>query len=63
MSEIKIRNCPFCGGSSRVKIDRYYLGYRVQCDTCAACTALYDTENGAIRAWNTRWKKSTEGDK
>lgn len=59
--EIKIRACPFCGGTARRKIDRYYLAYVCQCDTCSARTGFYDSPIDAIRAWNTRSKPNIAG--
>ncbi len=55
---IKIKNCPFCGGKSKVYA---YLGkYYAKCIKCKTYSAPYDTPEQAAAAWNTRYNK--EGD-
>ena len=55
---IKIENCPFCGGKSKVYA---YLGkYYAKCIKCKTYSAPYDTPEQAAAAWNTRYNK--EGD-
>ena len=49
---IKIENCPFCGGKSKVYA---YLGkYYAKCIKCKTYSAPYDTPEQAAAAWNTR---------
>ena len=53
MNEIK--NCPFCGGKSRVHL---YLGkWYARCNKCRSYSAPYDTEEQAREAWNRRVEK------
>lgn len=50
---IKIENCPFCGGKSKVYA---YLGkYYAKCIKCKTYSAPYDTPEQAAAAWNTRY--------
>lgn len=60
MSDITLRNCPFCGGSASLKFANTTEEYFVDCDlekeTCAVIpsTWFYETEEEAIEAWNRR---------
>lgn len=62
MSEVKIRNCPCCGGKSRFVVDHEHVnvnceteiyGY-VMCTECGLEQGELLAENEAIQAWNTR---------
>ena len=56
MNEIK--NCPFCGGKSRVQL---YLGkWCARCNKCKSYSAPYDTEEQAREAWNRRVRDETD---
>lgn len=61
IAEMKLRNCPFCG-SDNVKIN-YPYSYAessvscVQCYGCGCTTAVFDSEDKAIEAWNQRCEK------
>lgn len=49
---IKIENCPFCGGKSKVYA---YLGkFYAKCIKCKTYSAPYDAPEQAAAAWNTR---------
>jgi hypothetical protein len=45
-----LKNCPFCSSNHCVIKDRYF----VECRECNARSALYPTEELAIKMWNTR---------
>lgn len=51
MSEIKLLQCPFCGGEA-------YLAHRINLSqiNCTKCLAMTNVYKGtaAIKAWNTR---------
>ena len=52
-TNIKIENCPFCGGKSKVYA---YLGkYYAKCIKCKTYSAPYDTPEEAAAAWNKRY--------
>lgn len=56
--KIILRKCPFCG-SDDVKINYpySYLGSSVSCVQCYGCgctTAVFDSEDKTIEAWNRR---------
>lgn len=62
MSEVKLRNCPCCGGKSRFVVDHEHVnincetkiyGY-VMCTECGLEQGELLTESEAIEAWNTR---------
>ena len=52
MTETKLKPCPFCGGEAYIDVydDKLY----VRCHGCESMTALYDDNQEAIDAWNTR---------
>lgn len=61
MSEIKLLPCPFCGGEAKTGYAiNDYNRWGVICTNCEACVevaewkGVADTEENAIRAWNTR---------
>ena len=55
MSEIKLKPCPFCGGTGDiVKIDNGSCCY-IQCQKCRRLTFNYNSPEGAAEAWNKAW--------
>lgn len=61
MMEIKLKPCPFCGGSSCIDGEIAYIDeragivYEVRCTECAATIdRWFDSEAEAIEAWNRR---------
>ena len=52
MTETKLKPCPFCGGEAYIDVydDKLYA----RCQGCESMTALYDDNQEAIDAWNTR---------
>ena len=52
MGDMKIKNCPFCGGKSRVH--KYFSKYYARCNKCNTYSAPYNTPEEAAEAWNTR---------
>lgn len=71
MSYLKLKDCPFCGGGSRInKINCtdgqcHYSDWRISCEFCPATMRIaadnyygrdYFTEEEAIEFWNRRAK-------
>ena len=59
MSEIKLKNCPFCGGEAYFSTNDADdaddgIKFRVMCHECGITTKLYDSAKCAIRVWNKR---------
>lgn len=57
MSEIKLKNCPFCGGEAEISDEGLIGGHFVFCTQCHIQTKLYtvgNTTEKAINDWNTR---------
>ena len=53
MPDLKLRECPFCGG--KAEMFHSYDGYHcVQCTCCACGTIHMRTERAAVRMWNRR---------
>ena len=58
MAELKLRNCPFCGGSASYA---YFVRSRnstqqfVVCNDCGAESKLCDSREEAAEAWNARY--------
>lgn len=60
---MKIKSCPFCGGSGRLlpfSDGKQTLGYFVECENLleqcrvAPCTDICEMKNEAIMIWNER---------
>lgn len=47
-----LKPCPFCGGVA--KIGKGEIEFWAYCPHCGAQTELYETEQEAIKAWNSR---------
>lgn len=64
MAELK--PCPFCGGKAHKCFSVYSEGYRYGCFTVNCMANLYnqlisfETDEEAIKAWNTRTQKEGE---
>ena len=65
MGELKV--CPFCGCdkpklSNRLVVQEQNIKtlYKVHCPNCMASVNEYDTEYGAIAAWNMRFIPAQE---
>jgi hypothetical protein len=64
MSEIKLLNCPFCGGEAEIEEHKFWNDitrsfdiktYGVKCQKCSTGGfQFYRLENDAIIHWNTR---------
>lgn len=59
MSDIKLKECPFCGGEAKIIKQghrEYAPTYYVRCTTifCRIATPHYKKEAEVIRIWNTR---------
>lgn len=52
MNEIKLKHCPFCGGSAVIMdvSGKYYI----VCTTCATTMPNFVTSTAAAKAWNKR---------
>lgn len=51
MNEVK--SCPFCGG--KVKIKYFYPeNYRIVCTRCSIFSGEFNTQEKALKYWNTR---------
>ena len=56
-SEIKLLNCPCCGGKAEISDKKFIRGHFVYCTECGIQTKLYTTGNTtekAVNDWNTR---------
>lgn len=52
---LALQPCPFCGSSEVTLMwDPYNKRYFVRCPSCYNQTALYITEESAVKAWNRR---------
>ena len=54
---VRLRRCPFCGGSARVYYGGLYLVGTVQCTKCYAKIGVMDENDAvseAIKKWNKR---------
>ena len=65
MNELKLRNCPFCGGTATLRIASQIwhgdgkveiCGWKVACVHCGIETALENRET-AVAKWNRRAEK------
>lgn len=61
MSEVKLRNCPCCGGKANLRIYEDFTidfhsvyKYYVQCNECEMQSSMTANMDKAINAWNTR---------
>ena len=50
----ELKNCPFCGGEAGLKLGFCQLDNYVACLKCGSRTVFYNTEESAIKTWNTR---------
>lgn len=64
MSEINIKECPFCGGNGKLNLSSSSLlsskdyretRYCVRCDICGVQTPDYSNKKEAIYTWNQRY--------
>lgn len=55
MENKKIKDCPFCGGTSGMWWT-FYRKYFIKCWICKAQTKEFNSEAEAIDAWNRREK-------
>ena len=48
--------CPFCGGQSEPLnfVGHGFVSYSARCKECHAIIPYFDSEEKAIKAWNTR---------
>lgn len=64
MTELKLRNCPFCGGKAKLRITSEIChgfdggqvkidGWKVACQNCGIETSLENRET-AVEKWNRR---------
>lgn len=49
-----MKPCPFCGGKPELGSYSRFGNWIVVCSKCEAETQIYETEQEAIEAWNTR---------
>ena len=57
----KIKECPFCGGESSVKIVGHHtMPFRVECSRCHATSSFCETEALAVFRWNCRSLKAVD---
>lgn len=54
MTETKLKPCPFCGGKPDLGSYSSSGNWIVVCSKCEAETQIYETEQKAVKAWNTR---------
>ena len=52
MTDKKLKPCPFCGGEAKVR--NFISGRDVHCKNCYASVKILDSNEEAIKAWNTR---------
>lgn len=57
MSEVKLRECPHCGGEAAIvarRGDNWEVRYRGECTNCGATLPLQSDVAAAAQAWNSR---------
>ena len=60
MNEFKLKPCPFCGGKAVFALGEKYRKEHIQesdwieCSSCGAETAYFDSRKEAAEAWNRR---------
>lgn len=59
MPDVKLRECPFCGGKSKLKRFRskyalFNVAYYVECSVCKVRTTMAFESEEPIESWNCR---------
>lgn len=58
---IKLKKCPFCGGTAGFEKTKFFLPKtRVACPLCQATSDFFSEEDDAAEAWNARIPTLTE---
>lgn len=54
MTETELKPCPFCGGKPNLRSYSKSRNWIVFCSKCETETQVYESEQEAVKAWNSR---------
>lgn len=54
MTETELKPCPFCGGKPNLRSYSKSRNWIVFCSKCETETQVYESEQKAVKAWNSR---------